>query len=257
MLQHFGGWFGLRPHACVSCACVSCPAGICVWVCVHVCVCVFFLGGGLTDLAGHHLAHLYYPPPLHSLYPPLRSGVQVPAGHPASSWMNWTARQAAQKHTAQWQQWSSCLQVLHTAVAQQIFVATSCCVPGVCVVIAQPCAPLRTLMLMQHPRPLSAGDGGARRGGRAGDAAAAGDTKGSIGAGGRRRQRSVLPLSIPVIATANDAYAPCLRPLRDVAAVYIIRPPGPGRLGPRLAAIAAAEGIALDAQVQRQRRHHM
>ena len=123
----------------------------------------------VSAMLEHYFPHLYSPPPPHSLYPPLRSGVQVPAGHPASSWMNWTARQAAQKHTAQWQQWSSCLQVLHTAVAQQIFVATSCCVPGVCVVIAQPCAPLRTLMLMQHPRPLSAGDGGARRGGRAGD----------------------------------------------------------------------------------------
>jgi chromosome transmission fidelity protein 18 len=57
-------------------------------------------------------------------------------------------------------------------------------------------------------------------------------------------------LSVPVICTANDAYAPCLRPLRDIAAVYHFKPPAPDKLSARLAAIAAAEGLSLDKQVR-------
>lgn len=54
---------------------------------------------------------------------------------------------------------------------------------------------------------------------------------------------------MPVICTANDAYAPCLRPLKDIAALYHFKPPAPDKLGARLAAIAAAEGLSLDKQV--------
>jgi hypothetical protein len=56
-------------------------------------------------------------------------------------------------------------------------------------------------------------------------------------------------LSVPVICTANDAYAPCLRPLRDIAAVYHFKPPVADKLAARLGAIAAAEGLGLDKQV--------
>ncbi len=56
-------------------------------------------------------------------------------------------------------------------------------------------------------------------------------------------------LSVPVICTANDAYAPCLRPLKDIAAVYHFKPPASDKLSARLAAIAAAEGLSLDKQV--------
>ena len=56
-------------------------------------------------------------------------------------------------------------------------------------------------------------------------------------------------LSVPVICTANDAYAPCLRPLKDIAAVYHFKPPAADKLAARLAAIAAAEGLRLDKQV--------
>jgi chromosome transmission fidelity protein 18 len=55
---------------------------------------------------------------------------------------------------------------------------------------------------------------------------------------------------VPIICTANDAYAPCLRPLRDIAGVYHVKPPGPEKLMGRLAGIAAAEGLALDRQVR-------
>jgi hypothetical protein len=64
--------------------------------------------------------------------------------------------------------------------------------------------------------------------------------KGPSGGGG---------LSVPVICTANDAYAPCLRPLRDIAAVYHFKPPAADKLASRLGAIAAAEGLSLDKQV--------
>jgi chromosome transmission fidelity protein 18 len=60
-------------------------------------------------------------------------------------------------------------------------------------------------------------------------------------------------LGVPIICTANDAYAPCLRPLRDIAGVYHVKPPGPEKLMGRLAGIAAAEGLALDRQVRRLR----
>lgn len=67
-------------------------------------------------------------------------------------------------------------------------------------------------------------------------------------AGGRSKQSH--GLGVPVIATANDAYAPCLRPLRDVAAIYHFKPPGPDRLMSRLSAIAKAEQLVLDRQVR-------
>ncbi|KAF6260458.1 hypothetical protein COO60DRAFT_1637556 [Scenedesmus sp. NREL 46B-D3] len=63
-------------------------------------------------------------------------------------------------------------------------------------------------------------------------------------------RRSAGGLGVPVICTANDAYAPCLRPLRDIAGVYHLRPPAPEKLLARLAGIAAAEGLALDRQVR-------
>lgn len=79
-------------------------------------------------------------------------------------------------------------------------------------------------------------------------------------AGGKQRKKGIKPagkaksgrcsgLGVPVIATANDAYAPCLRPLRDVAAIYHFKPPGPDRLMARLAAVTAAERLAMDRQV--------
>jgi chromosome transmission fidelity protein 18 len=55
---------------------------------------------------------------------------------------------------------------------------------------------------------------------------------------------------VPVICTANDAYAPCLRPLRDIAAVYHFKPPAADKLASRIGAIAAAEGLSLDKQVR-------
>jgi hypothetical protein len=57
-------------------------------------------------------------------------------------------------------------------------------------------------------------------------------------------------LGVPVICTANDAYAPCLRPLKEVAAVYYFKPPTADKLCARLAAIAAAEHIAMDKAVR-------
>jgi DNA polymerase III delta prime subunit len=56
---------------------------------------------------------------------------------------------------------------------------------------------------------------------------------------------------VPVICCANDAFAPCLRPLKEVAAVYYFKPPAPARLATRLADIAAAERLTLDRNVRR------
>jgi chromosome transmission fidelity protein 18 len=86
---------------------------------------------------------------------------------------------------------------------------------------------------------LHAGDGSSKRSKRrafSGKAAAAARSGGGLG--------------VPIICTANDAYAPCLRPLRDIAGVYHVKPPGPEKLMGRLAGIAAAEGLALDRQVR-------
>jgi chromosome transmission fidelity protein 18 len=69
-------------------------------------------------------------------------------------------------------------------------------------------------------------------------------------AAGSARSSSTGGLGVPIICTANDAYAPCLRPLRDIAGVYHVKPPGPEKLMGRLAGIAAAEGLALDRQVR-------
>ena len=55
---------------------------------------------------------------------------------------------------------------------------------------------------------------------------------------------SSLPrLARPIIAIANDAYAPALRPLRAAALVLTVRAPPPDRLIGRLQAICAAEGV--------------
>eukprot|EP00775_Hariotina_reticulata_P012715 gene12715-12845_t len=77
-----------------------------------------------------------------------------------------------------------------------------------------------------------------------------GDSCGGPSSRKRRRAagRASAGLGVPVIATANDAFAACLRPLRDLAAVYHFKPLAPDKLGARLAAIAAAEGLMVERQ---------
>lgn len=91
--------------------------------------------------------------------------------------------------------------------------------------------PLLSLCVVSPP-PSPPGEGGSKKRKRG--------SKGCPSGGG---------LSVPVICTANDAYAPCLRPLKDIAALYHFKPPAPDKLAARLAAIAGAEGIRLDKQV--------
>uniref|UniRef100_A0A383W5P0 AAA+ ATPase domain-containing protein n=1 Tax=Tetradesmus obliquus TaxID=3088 RepID=A0A383W5P0_TETOB len=85
---------------------------------------------------------------------------------------------------------------------------------------------------------LVTGDGSAKRSKKRAASGKPGAGRGGGGGG----------LGVPIICTANDAYAPCLRPLREVAAVYHVKPPGPEKLMGRLAGIAAAERLALDRQ---------
>ncbi|WIA29972.1 hypothetical protein OEZ86_000070 [Tetradesmus obliquus] len=85
---------------------------------------------------------------------------------------------------------------------------------------------------------LVTGDGSAKRSKKRAGSGKPGAGRGGGGGG----------LGVPIICTANDAYAPCLRPLREVAAVYHVKPPGPEKLMGRLAGIAAAERLALDRQ---------
>lgn len=91
---------------------------------------------------------------------------------------------------------------------------------------------------MHHCPP--AGDGSAKRSKKRAASGKPGAGRGGGGGG----------LGVPIICTANDAYAPCLRSLREVAAVYHVKPPGPEKLMGRLAGIAAAERLALDRQVR-------
>jgi chromosome transmission fidelity protein 18 len=72
----------------------------------------------------------------------------------------------------------------------------------------------------------SAGEQQARRG----DALALGRRLGggSGGGGGRARQQQLRPLLRPIICICNDLYAPALRPLRDVARVFVFRKPQVG-----------------------------
>lgn len=54
------------------------------------------------------------------------------------------------------------------------------------------------------------------------------------------------PLTRPVICICNDLYAPVLRPLRDVAKVFVVRPPGAEKLVERLRVIAKKEKLKTD-----------
>ena len=54
------------------------------------------------------------------------------------------------------------------------------------------------------------------------------------------------PLTRPIICICNDLYAPVLRPLRDVAKVFMVRPPGAEKLVERLGVIAKKEKLKTD-----------
>ncbi len=54
------------------------------------------------------------------------------------------------------------------------------------------------------------------------------------------------PLTRPIICICNDLYAPVLRPLRDVAKVFVVRPPGAEKLVERLRMIAKKEKLKTD-----------
>ncbi|KAL4857961.1 Chromosome transmission fidelity protein 18 [Chlorella vulgaris] len=86
---------------------------------------------------------------------------------------------------------------------------------------------------------------GAEQQARRGDALALGRRLGggSGGGGGRARQQQLQPLLRPIISICNDLYAPALRPLRDVARVFVFRKPQAERLAQRLQVICAAEGL--------------
>lgn len=54
------------------------------------------------------------------------------------------------------------------------------------------------------------------------------------------------PLTRPIICICNDLYAPVLRPLRDVAKVFVVRPPGAEKLVERLRIISKTEKLKTD-----------
>lgn len=54
------------------------------------------------------------------------------------------------------------------------------------------------------------------------------------------------PLTRPIICICNDLYAPVLRPLRDVAKVFMVRPPSAEKLVERLRVIAKKEKLKTD-----------
>lgn len=63
----------------------------------------------------------------------------------------------------------------------------------------------------------------------------------------RSSKRSIeKPLTRPIICICNDLYAPVLRPLRDVAKVFVMRPPGVEKLVERLRVIAKKEKLITD-----------
>jgi len=73
---------------------------------------------------------------------------------------------------------------------------------------------------------------------------------------GGKQQRRRRILSRPIICICNDPYVPALRPLRDAAELFVLRPPKAEKLVARLSAVCAAEGLraargALAALVER------
>ncbi|KAJ2550207.1 Chromosome transmission fidelity protein 18 [Coemansia sp. RSA 1933] len=65
--------------------------------------------------------------------------------------------------------------------------------------------------------------------------------------GGNKRNRDGGPLLRPIICICNNAYAPTLRPLRQVALSFHVHPPPSVRLARRLEDVCQLEGVAADA----------
>ena len=59
----------------------------------------------------------------------------------------------------------------------------------------------------------------------------------------RKKKKADKPLTRPIICICNDLYAPVLRPLRDVAKVFVVKPPGAERLVERLQNICKREKL--------------
>lgn len=59
----------------------------------------------------------------------------------------------------------------------------------------------------------------------------------------KSKKSAVKPLLRPIICICNDLYAPVLRPLREVAKVFTVKPPSQERLVERLKTICAREGL--------------
>lgn len=68
----------------------------------------------------------------------------------------------------------------------------------------------------------------------------------SASAGASKGQPLVKPLTRPVICICNDLYAPVLRPLRDVAKVFVVKPPRSEKLVERLQVICKKEKLKAD-----------
>ena len=60
------------------------------------------------------------------------------------------------------------------------------------------------------------------------------------------RPKGFGPLMRPIIAICNDPYAPALRPLREIAKVFKVAPPGSARLNGRLREVCAKRGMRAD-----------
>jgi len=60
------------------------------------------------------------------------------------------------------------------------------------------------------------------------------------------KKSAVKPLLRPIICICNDLYAPVLRPLREVAKVFTVKPPSQERLVERLKTICAREGLRIE-----------
>ncbi|KAJ2884665.1 Chromosome transmission fidelity protein 18 [Coemansia asiatica] len=76
---------------------------------------------------------------------------------------------------------------------------------------------------------------------------AAADRGGNKRTGQKKRRSDQRPLLRPIICICNNAYAPVLRPLRQIAQCYHVNAPTSARLGKRLEEICVAEGIDFDA----------
>ena len=59
-------------------------------------------------------------------------------------------------------------------------------------------------------------------------------------------QQKTKPLTRPVICICNDLYAPVLRPLRDIAKVFVVKPPRSEKLVDRLQTICKRERLKAD-----------